>query len=65
MKAKDLSLVSKIIAVLICVSAHVLMWMGKLPNASSYEICVCSFCVMGFFGTVDINLVIDKFTKRQ
>lgn len=65
MKAKDCSLLSKILAVAVLIAGHVLMWLGKMPNANSMQICACAFSIMGVFGTVDINLVIDKFMQRQ
>ena len=65
MKAKDCSLISKIIAVLVLIIGHVLMWVGIFQNANSMQICGCAFSIMGVFGTVDINLVIDKFVNRS
>lgn len=64
MKAKDCSLLSKILAVIVLIAGHVLMWLGVLKNANSMQICGCAFSIMGVFGTVDINLLIDKFTGR-
>ena len=65
MKAKDCSLISKIVAAVVLIAGHILMWLGKLPEANSMQICACAFSVMGVFGTVDLNLVIDKFTQRE
>ena len=65
MKARDCSLLSKIVAAIILIAGHALMWLGRLPNANSVQICACAFSVMGVFGTVDLNLVIDKFTQRE
>ena len=65
MKAKDCSLISKILAVIVLIAGHMLMWTGVLKNANSMQICACAFSVMGVFGTVDLNLVIDKFTQRE
>ena len=65
MKAKDCSLISKIIAVIVLLAGHVLMWVGIFHNATSMQICGCAFSIMGVFGTVDLNLVIDKFVNRQ
>lgn len=63
LKAKTVSLWSKIIAIIIVIAGHTLKWLGILPNASSGEICACAFTVMGVCGTVDINILVDKFTK--
>lgn len=64
MKAKDVSLHAKILAVIILVLGHILMWIGIIPNATSTEICACSFSVMGIFSTVDINILADKFARK-
>lgn len=64
LKAKQASLWAKIAGATIIVSGHVLMWLGILPNATSGEICTCGFSVMAIFGTVDLNIIIDKFTKK-
>lgn len=63
-KAKDVSLHAKILAVIILVAGHILMWLGVIPNATSTEICACSFSVMGIFSTVDINILADKFSRK-
>lgn len=63
--AKTVSLWAKITAVTIVVGGHILKWTGVLPEAQSNEICACGFTVMGIFGTVDINILIDKFTARE
>ena len=62
-KAKDVSLHAKILAVIILVVGHILMWLDIIPNATSTEICACSFSVMGIFSTVDINILADKFVR--
>lgn len=65
MKAKDVSLHAKILAVIILVAGHILMWLGVIPSATSTEICACSFSVMGIFSTVDINILADKFARSR
>lgn len=65
LKAKTVSLWAKIVGAVIIVGGHILKWTGVLPNATSGEICACGFAVMGIFGTVDLNLMIDKFTKGE
>ena len=64
MKAKDFSLISKIVAGVILIGGHVAKWLGWLPNATSTEICTCAFSIMGVFGTIDLNIALDKFTGR-
>ena len=64
LKAKTASLWAKIIGGVIIIGGHILKWGNVLPNATSGEICACGFSVMGIFGTVDLNILIDKFTKE-
>ena len=63
-KPKKLSLVAKVIACTQVIVCHFLMWTGVLTNASSAEICACGFTILGIFGTVDINLALDKFSRN-
>lgn len=63
MKAKDASLAAKIVASTVLVVAHALMWMGILKGADSKSICLCAFSIMGIFGTIDINLMLEKFGR--
>ena len=63
LKAKTVSLWAKIVGAIIIIGGHILKWTGLLPSATSSEICVCGFSVMGIFSTVDLNILIDKFTK--
>lgn len=65
LKAKTVSLWAKIVGGVIIVSGHILKWLNIIPNASSGEICACGFSVMGIFGTVDLNILIDKFTSKE
>lgn len=64
MSAKTASLIGKIIGVLIIAVGHILMWTNVLTNADSKSIITCGFAVMGIFGTVDINIMLDKFLKK-
>ena len=65
MKAKNYSMISKIVALIILVGGHILHWFNIFPNADSKQICACAFSVMGVFGTIDINMALDKFTGRE
>lgn len=65
LKAKDCSLWAKITGAVIIVAGHIIKWLGFLPESSSREICICGFSVMAIFGTVDLNILIDKFTKKD
>lgn len=64
LKAKDVSLWGKIVGGLVILIGHILMWLNILPNARSSEICSCGMTIMGVFSTVDLNIMVDKFTKR-
>ena len=64
LKAKDCSLFAKILAGIIVVAGSILKWTGIFPNCEVSELCMVSFTVMGLFGTVDINLMLEKFSKR-
>lgn len=63
MKAKDASLVAKIVASTILVVAHILMWVGILKGADSKSIFTCSLGILCIFGTIDINLMLEKFGR--
>ena len=65
LKAKTVSLWAKIIGGVIIIAGHVLKWVKVLPDATSSEICACGFSIMAIFSTVDLNILIDKFTKKE
>ena len=65
LKAKTASLWAKIIGATVIIGGHILKWTHVFPDASSSEICICGFSVMGIFGTVDLNLLVDKFTSKE
>ena len=61
--AKVISKVFKIVAASGLVLCAVLKWMGILPGASIGEICTVWAVVYGLgAGTIDLNLMFDKFT---
>ena len=64
-KAKDASLLAKYVAVLIVLPCAILKWTGIFPNCNISEICTVAFTVVGIFGSVDINIFADKFTKKS
>lgn len=64
-KAQRASLWAKIVGASIIIGGHFLKWSGNLPEATSTEICACGFAVMGIFGTVDLNILIDKFVSNK
>lgn len=73
LKAKDASLFGKIVGgaeILIgSIALIVLVCCGRLTAESAKElfsiVLGCGFSIMGIFGTVDINIMLDKFTKKK
>ena len=65
LSAKKASLIAKVVAGVIVVSGAVLKWTGVFQNCDINEICTVGFTIMGLFGTVDLNIALDKFTKKE
>lgn len=66
MTAKTISKVFKFIATGGLVVSAVLKWAGILPNASAGEICMVWATVYGLgAGTVDLNIMFDKFAGAK
>ena len=63
LKAKKVSLIIKIIAVVYLVVCSALKWTDVFPNATIYEICVVAGTMSAIFGDVSINTALDKFKK--
>lgn len=63
-KAKTVSLIAKIVASVILIGGAVLKWTGIFPSCEIPELCTVAFTLMGIFGTVDLNIALDKFTKK-
>lgn len=63
--AKNCSLIAKIFAGVIILTGSVLKWLNVFTNAEIQEICLVGFTVSALFGTVDLNIALDKFTKKQ
>lgn len=72
-KAKTASLISKIVAVLWIIIAHIvllcLLSTGKITSDDmevvSPIINTVGFTIMGIFGTVDLNLLAEKFAINK
>ena len=63
MDAKNISKIYKLIAPLGAIICAVLKWLGILPGASINEICTLWACIYAIgAGTIDANIIIDKFT---
>ena len=65
LKAKQVSIIIKIVAVIFLVVCSVLMWLGIFPNATIPEICMVAGTIAAIFGDVSINTAIDKFKKTE
>ena len=65
MKAKDASLFAKITAGMVVIIGAVLKWFGIFSDCNINELCVVGFTLMGLFGTVDLNIALDKFLKKE
>lgn len=64
LKAKDVSLWGKIAGCAILTAGSVLKWLGVFGNCDVRELCIVSYGVAGLFGTVDINLMLEKICGR-
>lgn len=62
-RAKKASLAAKIIGAVYILTASTLSFTGVF-SAPIADICIVGFSIMGIFGTVDINLMLEKFTKK-
>ena len=63
--AKTISKVAKVVSAVGIVACHVCKWLGWI-QADSMEICVMWVFVYGVAaGTIDANIIIDKFRKPE
>lgn len=65
MKAKDASLIAKIVAGAILLAGAVLKWIGVFDNCEIKELCTVAGTLAALFVTVDTNIALDKFTKQS
>ena len=64
--AKDISKVFKIVVPVFAVAMAILKWTGVFPNITISEIIYIScFIYAAGAGTIDLNLMLDKFTSRK
>lgn len=64
--AKDISKVFKIVAPVFAVTMAILKWTGVFSNITISEIIYIScFIYAAGAGTIDLNLMLDKFTSRK
>lgn len=64
LKAKTVSLIAKIIGSFVVLVGAVLKWLGIFSACEINELCVVGFTIMGIFGTVDLNLLAEKFARN-
>ena len=64
LKAKTCSLIAKIVGASIVLVGAVLKWLNIFSNCEINELCVVGFTIMGVFGTVDLNLLAEKFSRN-
>ena len=64
--AKSISKIFKFVATLGIVACAILKWLNLMPNASIGEICMIWSCVYALgAGTIDLNIMFDKFLKKE
>lgn len=64
LKAKTVSLIAKIIAGTVLLGGAILKWLNIFSACEISELCTVSFTLMCIFGTIDLNIALDKFTKK-
>ena len=64
LKAKTASLIAKIVGALVVLIGAILKWLNIFSNCEINELCVVGFTIMGVFGTVDLNLLAEKFSRN-
>lgn len=64
MKAKTVSLIAKITAGAILLIGATLKWTGIFTDCDIEDLCRVALTLMGLFGTVDLNIALDKFKKQ-
>lgn len=65
LKAKTVSLIAKIAGALIVIIGAVLKWVGVFKACEVSELVTVGFTILGIFGTVDLNLLAEKFTRGK
>lgn len=64
--AKTISKIFKFMAATGIITSAILKWAGILPNATAGEICLIWATVYGIgAGTIDLNIMFDKFTRQK
>lgn len=62
-KAKTVSLIAKIVGGAVVLVGAILKWLGIFSSCEISDLCTVGFTIMGIFGTVDLNLMAEKFRR--
>lgn len=65
LKAKKVSLIVKIVAIIFLIVCSILKWVGIFTNVTIYEICMVAGTMSAIFGDISINTALDKFKKEK
>lgn len=62
-KAKTISKIFKFVSAIGIIACAIIKWLGFMPNATISEIVIAWAAVYGVgAGTIDLNIIFDKFT---
>jgi hypothetical protein len=65
-EAKIISKIFKIVSAVGIAACAILKWVGVMPGATITEICAVWSVIYGLgAGTIDINLMLEKFSKNK
>lgn len=65
-EAKIISKIFKIVSAVGIATCAILKWVGVMPGATITEICAVWSVIYGLgAGTIDINLMLEKFSKNK
>lgn len=64
-KAKNVSLLIKVLDVVFLVVCAILKWLGIFSNCTIPEICLVGGTIGAVFGDISVNTALDKFTKKE
>ena len=65
MQAKTVSLWSKIGSAALIIIGTALVGLRVLPGITTWDVISAALAVAGVFGTIDINLMLEKITGRK
>jgi len=65
LKAKTVSLIAKMTAGAVLLIGATLKWLGIFSNCEISELCTVAGTLVALFVTVDANIALDKFSKKE